>query len=165
MLKVKEISLEFPEFITHVRQSKKKWIKIGYNKIYASPHWTVRDAYVAALHGYLEKHIPKNVVMETPVETHLIIYAPVNYGDVRRLTNRKTKKAYLSWKPPKEDYAPEWDLGNLAFMWLKALDDVLQKHDVIPDDNIQYLRKTTYEFVPVATLDERKLVYNLKTIK
>ena len=49
---VSEIKLEFPEFITHIHTSKNKSIKIGYNKIYASSHYTVRAAFVAALHGY-----------------------------------------------------------------------------------------------------------------
>jgi hypothetical protein len=42
---------------------------------------------------------------------------------------------------------------------------VLIKKGILPDDTVEYLRRTTYEFIPVANLRDRKLVYNLKTIK
>ena len=48
---VSEIKLEFPEFITHIPQSKNNWVKIGYNKIHASAHYTTRAALVSAMHG------------------------------------------------------------------------------------------------------------------
>ena len=110
---VSEIKLEFPEFITHIDTSKNKSIKIGYNKIYASSHFTVRAAFVAALHGYLEKHIPPNLTIDTPIETHLRVYAPVNYGTVKLLRKGPLKIKTVSWKPPKKDYKPNWDIGNL----------------------------------------------------
>ena len=162
---VSGIKLEFPEFITHIPQSKNKWIKIGYNKIYASSHFTVRAAFVAALHGYIEKHIPNNLTIDTPIETHLIVYAPLNYGNVKSLRDRKTGKRRVNWKPPAEGYRANWDIGNLALVWLKALDDMLIKKNLIPDDTVDYISKSTYEFRPVKTLKERKLVYNIKTIK
>ena len=62
------------------------------------------------------------------------------------------------------EYKPNWDIGNLALVWLKCMDDMLIKKKLIPDDSVEYLIKSTYEFVPVATFKERKLVYNIKTI-
>jgi hypothetical protein len=50
-------------------------------------------------------------------------------------------------------------------VWLKCLDDVLIKKGMLPDDNVKYLKKTSYEFKEVATLKERKLIYKIKTIK
>ena len=160
-----KIVLEFPKFITHVPQSKKKWVKIGYNKIHASAHFTVRNAFVAAMHKYISKHIPNNLEILTPVHTKLIVYAPINYGGVKRLKDKKTNKAYINWKPAKKDYKPNWDIGNLALVWLKCLDDMLIKKGIIPEDTVEFVRKTSYEFVEVSTLDERKLVYEIKTIK
>lgn len=161
---VSEIKLEFPEFITHIPQSKTKFLKIGYNRIYASGHFSTRAAIVAAMHGYIEKHIPPNLTIKTPLETKLTVYAPINYGNVKRLQNKKTKQWYLSWKPPYDGYKPNWDIGNLAMVWIKCLDDVLIKKGILPEDTIEFLKKTTYEFVEVKTLKERKLVYELKTI-
>jgi len=162
---VSEITLEFPEFITHIPQSKNKWVKIGYNTLYASAHYTIRAALVRAMHSYIEDHIPDDLDINVPVETRLIIYVPINYGNVKRLRNKETGKFYLNWKPPRENYQPNWDIGNLAWVWIKCLDDVLIKKGLLPEDTVEFLRKTSYEFIEVATLKERKLVYKLKTIK
>jgi|TARA_R110000803_G_scaffold196714_5_gene260068 hypothetical protein len=161
---VNSITLSFPEFITHIPQSKKKWIKIGYNKIHAGGHFSIRNALVGAMHSYLEKHIPLNLDIETPIETHLIVYVPINYGAVKRLKNRDTGDFYINWKPAKPHYVPNWDIGNLAMIWLKSIDDVLQKRGVIKDDTVEFVKKTTYEFREVANLKDRKLEYILKTI-
>jgi len=159
----KEIILEFPEFITHIPQTKKKWIKIGYNKLYASGHFSIRAALVATMHRYIESNIPNDLLIKSPIETSLIVYAPINFGNVKRLTDKKTGDKYISWKPAREDYEPNWDIGNLALVWLKCLDDVVVKKKIIKDDSIAYLTKTSYEFREVKTLKERKLVYTLKT--
>ena len=162
---VSEIKLEFPEFITHIPQNKKVWIKIGYNKIHASVHFSTRAALVAAMHGYIEKHIPENLTIQGPVETVLTVYAPINFGNMKMLLDKTTGKRKISWKPAEKDYKPNWDIGNLALIWLKCLDDVLIKKGILPDDTVEYLQRTTYEFIPVASFKERKLVYKLKTIK
>ena len=161
---VKSITLSFPEFITHIPQSKKVWVKIGYNKIHSGGHFATRNALVGAMHSYLEKHIPKDLAIVTPIETHLIVYVPKNYGAVKRMKNKKTGDYYINWKPARPDYKPNWDIGNLAMIWLKSLDDVLQKRGVIKDDTIEFIIKTSYEFREVVTLKERKLEYILKTI-
>lgn len=162
---VSEIKLEFPEFITHIPVSKNKWVKIGYNKIHASAHYTVRAALVAAMHGFIEKHIPENLTIKAPVETRLTIYAPVNYGVMKMIKDKITGKRKTSWNPAADNYKPNWDIGNLALIWLKCLDDVLIKKGILPDDTIEFLQRTTYEFIPVANFTDRKLVYQIKTIK
>ena len=162
---VSEIKLEFPEFITHIPVSKNNWVKIGYNKIHASVHYTTRAALVAAMHGYIEKHIPDNLSIDTPVETKLTVYAPVNYGVMKMIKDKKTGKRKTSWNPPADNYKPNWDIGNLALIWIKCLDDVLIKKGILPDDTIEFLRRTQYEFIPVSNLRNRKLVYKIKTIK
>lgn len=162
---VSEIKLEFPEFITHIPVNKKNWVKIGYNKIHASVHYTTRAALVAAMHGYIEKHIPDNLSIDTPVETKLTVYAPINYGVMKMIKDKETGKRKTSWKPAADDYKPNWDIGNLALIWIKCLDDVLIKKGILPDDTVEFLRRTTYEFVPVSNLRNRKLVYKIKSIK
>ena len=159
------IILEFPKFITHVPQSKNKWVKIGYNRIHASAHFTVRNSFIAAMSEYIEKHIPNGISIDTPISTHLKVCVPINYGSVKRLTDKKTKKAYINWKLPKKDYEPNWDLGNLALVWLKVLDDMLIKKGIIPEDTVSHIVKTTYEFLEVKTLDERKLIYEINSKK
>lgn len=162
---VSELKLEFPEFITHIPQSKRVWVKIGYNKIHASVHYTTRAALVAAMHGYIEKHIPENLTIQGPVETRLTVYAPINYGTMKMVLDKETNRRKVQWKPAVPDYKPNWDIGNLALIWLKCLDDVLIKKGILPDDTVEYIRRTTYEFIPVDSLKDRKLEYKLKTIK
>jgi hypothetical protein len=162
---VSELKLEFPEFITHIPVNKKTWVKIGYNKIHASVHYTTRAALVAAMHGYIEKHIPPNLTIQGPVETRLTVFAPVNFGTMKMIVDKETGKRRVSWKPAIKDYKANWDIGNLSLIWLKCLDDVLIKKGILPDDTIDHLQRTTYEFVPVTQFADRKLVYHIKTIK
>lgn len=163
-MEVNEMNLIFSEFITHIPVNKKEWIKIGYNKIHTGVHFTTRSALVAAMHGYIEKHIPENLIIKGPVETALTIYAPINYGSMRMILDKETGKRRTNWKPAEKGYKPNWDIGNLALVWLKSLDDVLIKKGILPDDNIQHLRKTSYEFIPVLNFKDRKLVYKIKTL-
>lgn len=162
---VSELTLEFPAFITHIPVNKNNWIKIGYNKLHAGVHYQQRAALVAAMHSYIENHIPENLIIQGPVETHLTVYAPRNFGSVKMIKNPQTNKRKITWNPPLKYYKPNWDIGNLALVWLKSLDDVLIKKGILPDDTIEFLRRTTYEFVEVPTLNERKLVYKLRTIQ
>ena len=160
-----EIILEFPEFITHIPQSKKKWVKIGYNALYSSPHYAIRANLVKSMHKYIEENIPDNLKIITPITTQLIVQVPINYGNVKRLKDKATGEFYLNWKPARPDYSPNWDIGNLAWVWLKCLDDVLIKKGILLEDTVEFLRKTSYEFEEVATVQERKLIYKLNTIK
>jgi hypothetical protein len=81
------------------------------------------------------------------------------------VVDRTTGRRKIQWKPAAKDYVPNWDISNLAMVWLKCMDDVVINKGILPDDTVKYIQKTTYEFIPVETLDERKLVYELKTIK
>jgi hypothetical protein len=159
------IVLEFPEFITHIPVNKKEFLKIGYNKIHASMHFATRAALIKAMHGYIEDHINDNLTIQGPIETRLVVYAPINFGNVKLITDKKTGKKRISWNPADKEYKPNWDIGNLAMIWLKCLDDVMIKKGILPDDTVEHLRKTSYEFVPITHLKDRKLVYYLKTIR
>lgn len=159
------ISLEFPAFITHIAVSNNNWVKIGYNKIHTGMHFSKRASLVASIHGYLEKHIPDDVVIGPPVHTRLIVHAPINYGSVKMIRDKKTNRLNLTWNKPSKSYIPNWDIGNLALIWLKCLDDVLIKKGVLPNDTIEFLKKTSYEFKECEDLKDRKLVYIIETIQ
>jgi hypothetical protein len=117
------------------------------------------------MHGYIEKNIPENLSIQSPIETKLTVYAPINFGSMKMIKDKTTGKRRTSWLPASADYKPNWDIGNLALVWLKSLDDVLIKKGILPDDTVEYLQRTTYEFIPVSNFRDRKLVYKLKTIK
>ena len=84
---------------------------------------------------------------------------------MKMVLDKETGRRKVSWNPAPPDYVPNWDIDNLASIWLKCLNDVLIKKGILPDDTVKYLRKTTYEFIPVYNFKDRKLVYSLKTIK
>jgi hypothetical protein len=149
--------VEIPTFKTHIKQSANKWKKINGQSIYTSAHHRVRHVFMEQIHEYLSFYIlrskePLDVQHQVPMEIHVIIYAPINYGDVRRI------RGQVNWKPAKEGYKPKWDLDNFAWIWIKGMQDVLQKRNVITDDTIEFIRKVSYEYVPVDTLDERKML-------
>lgn len=161
---VKEITLEFPEFITHVTISKNKWKKIGYNAIYMCPHFHVREKFTSSIHSYINKYLPKDLIIEGPVTTEVIIYAPRNYGNVKSLINKLTGQRQLSWKCPTENYVPNWDIFNLAAVWIKSLDDAIVRAGILPDDNINYVNGFSGRFIEIENFKDRKIIYIIKKI-
>lgn len=159
-----ELIITFPEFITHVTVSKNKWKKIGYNAIYMCPHFHVRNSFTSAIHTYIEKYMPKNLKIEGPVTTEVIIYVPINYGNVKSVMDKKLGVRKISWKPPSKDYKPNWDIFNLGAVWLKALDDALVHTGALEDDNIAFFNGFGGRFIEVETLEERRIEYIIRKI-
>jgi len=152
----KKIKITLPQFPSHVKISKTKSMKLGYNKIYAGINHFVREKTVRQIHEFVEAYVPIGLELPAPVGTHLRIYVPINYGNVRMV------KGNITWKPPHDRYKPNWDLDNLAFIWLKSLNDGLVKAGVLPDDTVEYLNSTAYSVHFVKTFEQRKLVYEIK---
>ena len=152
----KKIKITLPQFPSHVKISKNKSMKLGYNKIYAGINHFVREKTVRQIHDFVEAHVPMGLELPVPVGTHLRIYGPINDGNVRMV------KVNITWKPPHDRYKPNWDLDNLAFIWLKSLNDGLVKAGVLPDDTVEYLNSTAYSVHFVKTFEQRKLVYEIK---
>lgn len=153
----RSVKLVFPKFPTHVKISKTKSMKLGYNKIYAGVNHFTREKTMKQVHEYVDMHIPKDISLEFPVKTHLHIYVPINFGSVRLV------KGELTWKTPADDYKPNWDLDNLAFIWLKSLNDGLVKKEIIKDDTVEYLSSTSYSVHFINNFEERKLVYEIRS--
>lgn len=151
--------ITIPEFKTHVKQGKTKWKKINGQSIYTGAHHRVRHLFMEQIHNYLGLFITplEEPIDVYPLELHVIIYAPINYGDVRRIRGK------VSWKPAKENYTPAWDLDNFAWIWIKGMQDVLQKKNVIAEDTVKHIRKVSYEFIPVDSLEDRKMELTIST--
>lgn len=152
---MQKTELVFPKFPTHIKVSKVKFMKLGYNKLYAGINHFVREKIVKQVHEYVDAHIPKGLDISTPIGTHLHIYAPINFGSVRMV------KGNLTWKPPHDRYKPNWDLDNLAFIWLKSLNDGLVKANILPDDTVEFLTSTSYTIHFVDDFEDRKLIYEI----
>jgi hypothetical protein len=56
-----------------------------------------------------------------------------------------------------------FDIDNLGWVYTKVIQDVLKDTEIIPDDNIQYIRKSGgCQFVQVDTEDDRKILIKIK---
>jgi len=160
------------KFITHVAKTsnkfkENKYIKINNNSIYSSNlNRFARNIVMRNLHDYLISSMVENnlnKLTNPPYQVSLIIYAPINYGDVRRL--HRKGEPYLAWNPPKSDYIPTWDIGNLGEIWLKAFEDALQLGGYIENDTIKYISSHgPITFKPVSSLEERTLIFKIQQL-
>ena len=154
----KELKVEIPGFITHVRKSKNHFIKINGQKIFVGMNHHLRSLIVRRMHSYLSKFIPDDLDVNeiTPLKISLELHVPRNYEHVRM-----NKKGILIWKKPKEDFVPRWDADNM-WIWGKCFNDVLVKKGVISDDNVSIVRESgAVKWVEVETLEDRKLIFKI----
>lgn len=160
--------VQIDKFITHVaktnnKQAPNKYIKINNQLIYNSNlNRFQRNIVVHNLHEYLIPFIIKSLpkLINLPYQVSLDIYVPINYGDVSR---RKRKGIpYISWKEPKKNYEPTWDIDNLGDLWLKVFKDALQISGVIENDNVKFIKANgPTTFHEVQTLNQRKFVFKI----
>jgi len=54
-----------------------------------------------------------------------------------------------------------WDVDNL-WIYIKVFQDLLTEYDIIPDDSVRYITKSTsFEFFPVKEYKNRKMVFHI----
>jgi len=149
-----DIIVTLPQFITHAQLSKNKFMKISGQRMFVGINYRVRDVIVKKMHHFIEKHIPEDLELgDGPFRIKMKFYAPANYGTVKRIRGK------ISWKPPKEDYVCTWDADNM-WIWGKCFNDVLVNNNYLHDDNVHIIRAAgEVEFIPVDTLDERKIEF------
>lgn len=154
-----EILIEIPQFITHIQKTKNTYIKINGQKIFVGMNHHLRSLIVRKLHDYIKTYIPKDLVLpKTPLKISLDFYAPINYGSVQRRNN------ILTWKPASKNYVPSWDADN-QWIWGKCFNDTLTELGLLKDDNVGIIKSSgEVNFIEVATLDERKLVFKIKSV-
>lgn len=160
----KVITLEIPEFQTHVQMTKTKYRKVNGQSLYVGMNHFMRAKIMSQLHTYLSQFIDDKWVLAPPVEIRLEFHVPINYGTVKLMKDKNLGYHTLRWKAPPEGYAPNWDADN-QWIWTKAFNDTLVKQGVIPDDSVQYIKASgEVRFVEVETIQERKLVFVISEI-
>ena len=159
--------IEINEFPTHIAKTNNKvapdkMIKINNQSIYNSNlNRFARNIVMKNMHDYLKSKLEPYLEVwlreqpAFPICVNLEIHVPKNYGNVRMI------KGKLSWKLPSKNYAPNWDVENLASIWMKALNDVLTDLGFIPDDNVEYIACVGYDYKEVKDLKDRKLIIKL----
>jgi hypothetical protein len=180
----KLVTIEIPEFITHCKRrappknynkpSKAKkniYWKIGGNSFYSqSINRFERDFVVKEMHSYIEKYLPK-VTIDVPVYVEFQYYAPRNFGDVRIKSSKNPDIEHeISWKPYQSNYKARWDIGNLHLIWEKIGLDALRgridngvkvSSGILVDDSIEYIKKSSCEWLEEPDLFKRKIVITI----
>ena len=160
------IEFKFKQFPIHIAYTKNKKIKdkvikinnqsIYNGKINRFSRATVMDN----LHEYIMSIIGKRKINITdfPIHIHYIFKTVINHGDI------SLRNDILIWKYPSEEYIPRWDIENLSTIWIKAGNDALTLMKIIKDDSIQYVRKISYEFIPVDNINQREIIIQINSL-
>lgn len=161
---MKIIVEEFPTHIakTNNKVAPNKMIKLNNQAIYNSNlNRFARNIVMTNMHEYLRGVFKpyrsdfKKSDTQYPIKIKLTVYTVINHGSI------SMRKGKICWRYPKSGYIPNWDIENLATMWLKAICDVLVGMKFIPDDNIKYVSGIEYEYKEVEHLDDRKLIIEI----
>jgi hypothetical protein len=160
----KILRVEISQFITHIPLSKTKYRKINGQSIYVGMNPHIRAKLMNEIHNFLRQYIKKTWDLKPPVKIKLEFHAPVNYGSVRRIKDKKTGESRISWKPPEIGYVPTWDADN-QWIWGKAFNDVLVQEGILIDDNISQIKASgEVEWISVDHFDDRKLVFVIEEL-
>lgn len=155
-----------PEFLTHIAKTNNKiadnkYIKINSQSIYNGALARFSRAIVVNnIHEYIESFIGayKGLNIDYPVAIQYEFHTVLNHGSI------SMRKGKINYKPVKDNYKPNFDLENLAGIWIKCGNDTLVKNKVIIDDNVSIIREVSYKFIPVDDLNKRKIVINISPI-
>lgn len=156
------LTITFNEFPTHIAKTnnkikENKFTKVNNQSIYSGTlHFQQRAVVVENLKKYVEGQLPS---LKEPIASSIKplykFYTVINHGDIKRV------KGQIQWNPPKVDYSPNWDIQNLAFLWMKTIDDALQDKGIIKNDNVAYVKGGSYDFIEIENYEQRKIVVDL----
>lgn len=156
------VEIRFPEFPTHVpytnnKRAPNKFIKVNSQSLYNGKLARFgRSEAVRNLHRFFLRNIPKRLkIRNYPIRIKYIIKTVINHGAI------SLRKGGICWKYPSEEYIPNWDIENLAAIWIKTGNDSLVRAKVIPDDSIDYVTNIEYEFQSVDNLEDREIIIQI----
>jgi hypothetical protein len=153
------ISYVLPEFPTHVYLTEKKKTvlrKIGFNKMYAGMHWSVRLEVMNVLKAFASMHIkPSKVRIPEPVRIHIEYHLLYNYGQVKQ-----DRRGIIIRPISKGPETCDWDLDNLSVLWRKAITDVLVSKHILSADTANIVSGYTEDFVP-SSFENRKIIVTI----
>jgi hypothetical protein len=147
------------EFPTHIAKTDNKYaankmLKINNQAIYSGALNRFQRAIVVKnMHEYFIKCIPRGFKIDNyPVKINYLFRTVRNHGSI------SMRKGKTCWKPVEDDYKANWDIQNLAMIWMKTGDDALQEAGVIVDDNADYVHGGQYEVEFVEKLEDREII-------
>lgn len=162
---VKEIILK--QFPTHIESSdniykENQMVKLNNQKIYNGGINRFKRAIVVKnLHKYIASQLPKGIsIQKYPIEIEYIIRTVRNHGDISWSKKRKS----VIWKKKDNKYIPTWDADNLAVLWIKTINDTLEKEGIIVNDNVAYVRGGHYRIEFVEEFEDREIIIKFREI-
>jgi hypothetical protein len=164
------VSISIPQFITHVPQSKVKYIKINGQTIYSGNlhHYTrnkviraMKDDLIQSIRGQL-KGINLNDYV--PLKIALVIHNVPNYETVKFMSKKFKFVGGLVELGTK--YEPSFDVDN-QWIWIKCFTDTIAKDlDLLVDDTVKYIPSNgDITYLPIDNFEDRKLEFKLTRIK
>ena len=144
---------------TNNKKAPNKFMKINNQAIYnGTLNYFSRCIVVDNLHKLIVDAVPKDFNIDTPVIPGIIIRTVYNHGSISRRSGK------ICWKPPKVDYKPNWDVDNLAMLWIKTIKDSLTLSGLIPDDNVEFIRGGFYKVEFVDDIKDLELIIKFMEI-
>lgn len=114
-----------------------KYLAIKGNNLYSGfGGYRTRVIIMAGIKDNLRSYFKGKKITEFPIYLHFTIHDELNMST-------STGKSQTQ------------DLDNLFTCYIKAIQDLMKAEGVIPDDNLQFIRKSTYEFIESK---EKKLI-------
>ena len=147
------------QFPTHIEYTENvrapnKFVKVNNQNIYNGKIGRFsRNIAVRNLHKYVKSSLVNvNKISKYPVVIHYDFYTVRNHGSI------SMRKGNIIWKPPSLSYVPNWDIDNLAFLWIKVINDTLQEEGILKNDNVNFVEGGFYRINYVDDIKDRKII-------
>lgn len=116
-----------------------KYVQIKGNLFYSGfSHYSLRTKIIEAIKDSFRPHFKGKVANTFPIYLEFVFHDTLR--SVQGKNGNKTQ-----------------DLDNLSFAYVKSGQDLMTKMKIIPDDNLLYIRKVSYEFIDSK---DKKLIIN-----
>lgn len=158
-LSKKTLVIKMP-LITHIaftdnKIKSNKVMKINGQTIYNGALNKFKRAIVVQnMHYYFEYNIPYEMLgleLKKVKKIKYIFHTVINHGNI------SMRRGVRTWLLAKKNYEPNWDIENLATIWMKTGNDALSAAKVFSDDNVSVIKKASYEMVEVDHIDDLEL--------
>lgn len=113
-----------------------------------------RAIVVNNMHYYFDYNIPPEMLgmsLDKVKRIEYTFHTVINHGNI---SMRSGNKVWLKAKP---GYEATWDIDNLAFIWIKTINDALVSAKVLKDDNASIMKKGRYQLKEVEHIDDLEL--------
>ena len=159
-IKIKEFPTHMP--ITNNKIAANKMMKINNQILYNQKlsHFS-RANFVTHMHNFIINEIDKTKGISGinyPVYISFHMKTVYNHGSI------SLRKGILTWKPPKKDYIPNYDLDNVLGVWEKTGIDSLVRSGILVDDNISIVKTISKKISIVEDIKDRELIIKIYKI-